>query len=136
WADAILEQFQLVDLFITDECELYGPYNTLLFNLFPYTEHFSVQRAKQLQDLSMLPPSTSSANESAPYFSLRSNPSLLLKLCLPVKSQTTTKFRSVSLADRNLILLKLYGISAMATRFSVYEYDEETKRLLSLPMLR
>lgn len=34
-----------------------------------------------------------------------------------------------SLIGRNLVVPKLYAISAMGTRFSVYEYDKETNAL-------
>ena len=42
WADTIQEQFDLVDRFTTDETEYYRPYNTLLNDLFPHSEHFQV----------------------------------------------------------------------------------------------
>ncbi|PPQ93608.1 hypothetical protein CVT25_005460, partial [Psilocybe cyanescens] len=42
WIDTILEQFQTIDRFTTDESEYYGPYNTLLTGLFPHTEHYQV----------------------------------------------------------------------------------------------
>jgi hypothetical protein len=42
WIDTILEQFEIVDRFTTDESEYYGPYNTLLTDLFPHTEHYQV----------------------------------------------------------------------------------------------
>ena len=36
----------------------------------------------------------------------------------------------ISIIDRNLVIPKLYGISAMGSRFSVYEYAKETNILL------
>ncbi|EDR05009.1 uncharacterized protein LACBIDRAFT_303720 [Laccaria bicolor S238N-H82] len=42
WIDTILEQFESVTRFTTDESEYYGPYNTLLTDLFPHTEHYEV----------------------------------------------------------------------------------------------
>ena len=41
WVDTILEQFETVDRFTTDESEYHGPYNTLT-DLFPHTEHYQV----------------------------------------------------------------------------------------------
>ncbi|TFK41792.1 hypothetical protein BDQ12DRAFT_396780 [Crucibulum laeve] len=37
--------------------------------------------------------------------------------------------RYESLIGQNLVIPKLYGISVMGTRFSVYEYDKATKSL-------
>ena len=36
----------------------------------------------------------------------------------------------VAIIGRNLVIPKLYGISAMGTRFSVYRYNQETNMLL------
>jgi hypothetical protein len=42
WPDTVREQFDLVDRFTTDKTEYYGPYNTLLTDIFPHTEHFQI----------------------------------------------------------------------------------------------
>jgi hypothetical protein len=40
WSETILEQFQPVYWFTTEEREYYGPYTTLLVKLFPDDEGF------------------------------------------------------------------------------------------------
>ncbi|PPQ78864.1 hypothetical protein CVT25_002432 [Psilocybe cyanescens] len=90
WIDTILEQFQIIDTFTTDESEYYGPYNTLLTDLFPHIEHY--QR----------------------YTSFESG----------TDQQMRDQYENI--VGQNLVVPKLYAISAMGTRFSVYEYDKET----------
>ncbi|KAF8801965.1 hypothetical protein BYT27DRAFT_7261619 [Phlegmacium glaucopus] len=42
WSEGVVEQFEIVDLYTTDESELYGPFNSLLVELFPSSEHYQV----------------------------------------------------------------------------------------------
>jgi hypothetical protein len=42
WGATILEQFELVNCYTTDESEYYGPYITLLTDLFPHIEPYQV----------------------------------------------------------------------------------------------
>ena len=42
WTEAILKQLSLVDHFATEESNWYGPFNTLLFGLFPTLEHYQI----------------------------------------------------------------------------------------------
>jgi hypothetical protein len=46
------------------------------------------------------------------------------------KADQQMRDRFVTIIGRNLVIPKLYGISAMGTRFSVYEYNKETNILL------
>ncbi|KAF9505885.1 hypothetical protein BS47DRAFT_1489623 [Hydnum rufescens UP504] len=42
WSEAVIEQFSIVDRFTTEESDWYGPFNTLLFELFPPSEHYQI----------------------------------------------------------------------------------------------
>ena len=43
WDATILEQFELINHYATDESEYYGPYiTTLLTDMFPNIEHYQV----------------------------------------------------------------------------------------------
>ena len=57
WSDAVLEQFFLVDRFTTEDSDWYGPFNTLLFELFPPSEHYQItpqyKRVKGSQDFTV-----------------------------------------------------------------------------------
>ena len=57
WTEAIQKQFSLVDCFATEESNWYGPFNTLLFELFPTSEHYQItpqyKHAKGSQDFTV-----------------------------------------------------------------------------------
>jgi len=42
WANTIIEQFEIVDLHTTEESDFFGPFNSLLSDLFPASEHYMV----------------------------------------------------------------------------------------------
>ena len=44
WSDGVVEQFEIVDLYTTEESDFkfYGPFNSLLSELFPISEHYMV----------------------------------------------------------------------------------------------
>jgi hypothetical protein len=42
WPEGVIEQFEIVDLDTTEESDFYGPFNSLLVELFPSSEHYQV----------------------------------------------------------------------------------------------
>ncbi|KAG6904536.1 hypothetical protein DXG01_009196, partial [Tephrocybe rancida] len=42
WSEGVVEQFEIVDLYTTEESDFYGPFNSLLVELFPSSEHYQV----------------------------------------------------------------------------------------------
>ena len=42
WVDTILEQFEITNQYSTNITKFFGPYNTLLVDLFPHIEGFQV----------------------------------------------------------------------------------------------
>jgi hypothetical protein len=134
WANSIQEQFDLVDRFTTDETEYYGPYNTLLTDLFPHTEHFQIVP----QYKGPITPGSIDfttiyivRKRRCPVFFVEIKPFPHLDdMSSRAKADQQMRDRFVSIIGRNLVIPKLYGISAMGPRFSVYEYTMETNILL------
>jgi hypothetical protein len=140
WADTIREQFDLVDRFTADETEYYGPYTTLLTDIFPHTEHFQI-----------VPQSKGPMTPGSIYFTTiyidrkRKRPVFFIEIkpfphldnfSTRAKADQQMRDRFVAIIGRNPVIPKLYGISAMGTRFSVYEYSQETNILLPLSIAR
>ena len=42
WSEAVMEQFSLVDRYTTEESDWYMPFNALLFELLPPSEHYQI----------------------------------------------------------------------------------------------
>jgi hypothetical protein len=134
WADTVREQFDLVDHFTTDETEYYGPYNTLLTDIFPHAEHFQIVP----QYKGPITPGSIDfttiyivRKRKCPVFFIEIKPFPHLDdISTREKADQQMRDRFVTIIGRTLVIPKLYGISAMGTRFSVYEYNQETNMLL------
>ncbi|KAF8514939.1 hypothetical protein BU17DRAFT_94016 [Hysterangium stoloniferum] len=131
WGATILEQFQLVNRYTTDESEYYGPYITLLTDLFPHTDHYQV--APQFKG-----PATPGSLDFVYVVMKRKVPVLFIEVKPYVylqdmakreKADNQMRGRFRELGSPSLPMPKLYGISAMGTCFSVYEYAKETNRV-------
>ena len=133
WTDTILEQFELINRFTTDESEFYGPYNTLLTDLFPHAEHYQV--APQFKG----PVTLGSVNftmiyivrkHKYPVFFIEIKPYIHLNdIRTQAKADQQMRERFGSMIGPSLAIPNLYGVSAMGTRFSVYQYMKETNIL-------
>ncbi|KAI9438447.1 hypothetical protein BJY52DRAFT_547743 [Lactarius psammicola] len=134
WSETILEQFQFVDRSTMDENEYYGPYNTLLTDLFPPVEHFQV--APQIMAPS-IPDSVDSTviyivtKRKVPVFFIEIRPYFHLQR--PGLRRSSDKHMRRTFRDLVLGILpipKLYGVSAMGTCLSIYECTKATGVLL------
>ena len=131
WKNYIVKQFDLVDRSTTKESDLFGAYFTLLHDLFPAPEYYQVAPQFRLN--------TGSVNYTISYVVLKKEiPIFFVEiktfLALDLGSaraaaddQMRAIFRNFS-SDR-LPQSKLIGISAMGTRFAVYEYSTNDNRL-------
>ncbi|KAI9451761.1 hypothetical protein BJY52DRAFT_86922 [Lactarius psammicola] len=134
WSETILEQFQFVDRSTMDENEYYGPYNTLLTDLFPPVEHFQV--APQIMAPS-IPDFVDSTviyivtKRKVPVFFIEIRPYFHLQQ--PGLRRSSDKHMRRTFRDLVLGILpipKLYGVSAMGTCLSIYECTKATGVLL------
>jgi len=133
WGATILEQFELINRYTTDESEYYGPYITLLTDMFPHIEHYQV--APQFKG----PVTPGSVDFTVIYVVMKRKVPVLFIEVKPYlhlheigtrgKADHQMRERFRDLVGPNLPVPKLYGISAMGTCFSVYEYMKETSRL-------
>lgn len=115
WDDSILEQFE-------HESEYCGPYNTLLTTLFPCTEHYQVA-----------PQYRGPATPGSMYFTIyivrrRLCPVFFIEVKpISTREKADNQMRDISIAGRNIVIPKLYGISAVGTRFTIHDYDKKTQ---------
>jgi hypothetical protein len=133
WVEFILEQFGLVGRFTADESEFYGPYNSLLHDLFPGTEQY-YQVGPQLKRIA------GSMDFTFLYIVMKRRvPVLFIEiktfLChdnsysrAVADHQMREKFLDV--ASGSLPKSKLIGVNAMGTRFAVYEYTPQNRQLI------
>ena len=132
WAPSILKQFEIADPYSTDLTEYCGPYNSLFVDLFPHTEGFQA-----VPDYKA--PTTLGSTDFTTRFIIRYKKFMTPVFFVDIKpvfhlddistrakadEQMREQFESI--VGQNLVIPTLYGISAMGTRFSVYQYDKET----------
>ena len=131
WSDAVLEQFFLVDRFTTEDSDWYGPFNTLLFELFPPSEHYQItpqyKRVKGSQDFTV-------------YYIIRKRRVLVffleLKTYASLSNLSARAQADDQMRDRFREFLsgsiptpKLIGISSFGSQFCVYTLTPETTHL-------
>ena len=131
WSEGITEQFALVDRFTTEESEWYGPFNTLLVELFPSSEHYQVapqyKRVKGSQDFTV---HYLIRKRRVPIFfvEIKTYGSLQnLSARALADDQMRDRFREYS--SGSIPMPKLIGISSFGTRFCVYTFITETRNL-------
>jgi hypothetical protein len=131
WPKFVTTHFDIVDHFTTDDNEYGGPFNTLLTTLFPATEDFEIspqsRRIKGSMDFTII---FIIMKRKVPVFFLAVKAYVALE-CFSLRKQADDHMRRqfLDFSSQSLPLRKLYGISALGTRFSVYEYHSDTHRL-------
>ena len=133
WAPTILQQFEVADQDSTNISQYCGPYNTFLTDPFPHTEGFQVAPAFKAP---MTPDSIDFTTRfiirryraiELPVFFLDVKPTLHTDdISTRKKADEQIREYFESIVGQNLVIPKLYGISAIGTRFSVYNYDKAT----------
>jgi len=133
WPEHIQEQFATVTAFgEVDETEYYGPYNGLLFELFPPLEHFMIvpqfkrPRYPQYIDFSTI---FIVQREKRPVFFIEIKPSgHIRKVSERISADQQMRERFDAFFDE-VNIKTLYGISALGTKICVYAYETETGKL-------
>lgn len=129
WPEFITLQFELVNKFTTEESDYYGPFNSLLNQLFPASEYYQI--APQFKRVA------GSINFTIIYLIARRKvPVLFIELKTHVAYDTDSKAADDQMRDRvldftagSIPIPKLYGLSALGTRFCVYEYTVANRSL-------
>lgn len=129
WPEFITSQFELVNKFTTEESDYYGPFNALLNQLFPASEYYQI--APQFKRVA------GSINFTIIYLIARRKvPVFFIELKTHVAYDTDSKAADDQTRDRvldftagSIPIPKLYGLSALGTRFCVYEYTVANRSL-------
>ena len=125
------EQFSLVDRFTTEESDWYGPFNTLLFELLPPSEHYQItpqyKRAEGSQEFTV---HYIIRKRRVPIFFVALKPYGSLKnLSARALADNQMRDRFRELSSGPLPTPKLLGISSFGTQFCVYTFTTETRTL-------
>ncbi|KAF8885689.1 hypothetical protein CPB84DRAFT_124313 [Gymnopilus junonius] len=131
WDEFIALQFELVNSSTTDDCEYSGPFNTLMLNLFPPASHYQVvPLPKRLHDSNEFSLFYIIKKGTTPIFFLQVKTAVAIN-CPALRKEADEQMRDMFLefASSCLAIPRLYGVSAMGTRVSVYEYTPSNRRL-------
>ena len=136
WTKAILKQFSLVYHFTTEESDWYGPFNTLLFELFSALEHYQITPqyncVKGSQDFTV---HYIIHKRHVPIFFVELKMYGLLKnhsAWALTNDQMHNCFHEFS--SGSIPMPKLVGISSFGTWFCVYTFTTKT-RILELNLI-
>jgi len=131
WSEAVTKQFSLVDRFTRQESDWYGPFNTLLFELFPPSEDYQVTPQYK--------PVEGSRDFTVHYVIRKGRvPIFFVELSLYgslknfyaralADEQMRDHFREIS--SGSFPMPKLVGVSFFGTQFCVYTFTTETRAL-------
>ena len=133
WDEFILEQFETaIPLGEYDESKYYGPYNTLLTDLFPKVEHYMVvpqyKRPRRPESVDFTTIFLIQRQEQPVFF-------LEVKAAGHIhndsdRAAADQQMRERVYALRNDIEIPiLYGASAIGTKLCVYKYTKDSRKL-------
>jgi hypothetical protein len=144
WPDWVLEKFNTIPGGMhaaSRESDFYGPYNTLLYYLFPPQDHYMVVPQYQR------PPAGSSIDFTTIFVVRQTQtqtPIFYLEIKPPLHYYdiSTREAADTQMRDRVRELIgalqipKLHGVSALGTRLAFYQYDAATRTLEPAAILR
>ena len=131
WKNYIVKQFDLVDRSTTKESDIFGAYNTLLHDLFPAAEYYQVTpQFRRYTGSVEYPISYVILKREIPIFFVEIKTFLALNLgSARAAADDQMRVLFLDFSSDRLPQSKLIGISAMGTRFAVYEYSTNDHRL-------
>ena len=131
WSEGVIEQFEIVDLYTTEESDFYGPFNSLLVELFPSSEHYQVSpQFKRIDGSLDFTVQFIDHRRRIPVFFLEVKAFRSLTLLSARGSaddQMRQKFREF--ASRTIPTATLYGLSAFGPQFCVYAFEPATRSI-------
>jgi len=127
----VIRQFEIVDLFTSEESDFYGPFNALLFELFPTEEDYQV--APQFKRHHGSPDPTVQfivRRRRVPIFFIEIKTFRSLKeLSARASADGQMRDRYREFASGSISIPTLYGLSAFGPQFSVYAYNPASRSL-------
>jgi hypothetical protein len=135
WKNHIVKQFDIINRSTTKESDLFGAYNTLLFDLFPPSECYDVAPLFR-RNTGTRPGSVDYTisyvvfKSEIPIFFVEIKTFVALDLG-SARAVADNQMRTIFLdfSSDPLPQAKLIGISAMGTHFAVYEYTTDDRHL-------
>ncbi|KAF8555344.1 hypothetical protein OG21DRAFT_1507760, partial [Imleria badia] len=130
WSEAVVEQFSLVDRSTSKESDWRGPFITLLFELFPISEHFQIvpelKRIKGSKDVFLL---CTIRKRCVPIFFVEINGSYCSLVDVSVRALADDQMRDCfrELMSDSISMPKLIGISAFGTQCCIYTLNTKTR---------
>ncbi|KDR72356.1 hypothetical protein GALMADRAFT_102070 [Galerina marginata CBS 339.88] len=131
WPEGVVEQFEIVDLYTSEESEFYGPFNSLLADLFPSSEHYQVSpQAKRIDESLDFTFQYIVRRRLIPVFFLEIKTFRSLTLLSARGSADNEMRRSFrEFASGTTPIPTLYGLSAFGPQFCVYVFQSDTRRI-------
>ncbi|KAG5639724.1 hypothetical protein H0H81_000004 [Sphagnurus paluster] len=128
WSEGVFEQFDIVDPHTTEESDFYGPFNTLLAELFPSSEHYQI--SPKLRPIGRLLDFTVdfvACHRRTPVFVLEVK-TLRSLTQLSTRGSADEQMRQMfrELASGPILIPTLYGVSAFGPQFCVYALESAT----------
>lgn len=125
YSSGVNEQFEIVDLFTSEESDFYGPFNSLLFELFPTSEHYQISpQFKRLHGSLDYTIQFIIRRRRVPVFFVEVKTFRSLKeLSARMSADKQMRESYLDFASGNISTPTLYGLSAFGPQFSVYTYD-------------
>lgn len=131
WSDGVVEQFEIVDLYTTEESDFYGPFTSLLVELFPSSEHYQVSPQFKRVDGSLdFTVQFIVRRRRIPVFFIEVKTFRSLKELSArggADDQMRQRFREF--ASGTVHTPTLYGLSAFGPQFCVYMYNFATRSI-------
>jgi len=127
----VTEQFEILDLFTSEESDFYGPFNSLLFELFPTNEHYQIApQFKRLHESLDFTIQFIIRCRRVPVFFIDIRTFRSLKeLSARASADRQMRDRYLEFASGSISTPILYGLSAFGPQFSVYTYDPASTNL-------
>jgi hypothetical protein len=125
YSSGVNVQFEIVDLLTSEESDFYGPFNSLLFELFPTSEHYQISpQFKHPHGSLDFTIQFTIRRRRVPLFFVEIKTFRSLKE-LSARASADKQMREGyrEFASSNISTPTLYGLSAFGPQFSVYTYD-------------
>ncbi|KAF8327617.1 uncharacterized protein EI90DRAFT_3223863 [Cantharellus anzutake] len=125
WPSYVTLQFELVNKFTTEESNYYGPFITLLTELFPASEDYQValQFKHVVGHVSTVPTPHVITRHGLPVVFIEFKPQVAYDkdlVCKEVDDQMHERFLNFT---GSIPIPMFYGLSVLGTRFCIYKYS-------------
>lgn len=131
WSPGIVEQFEIVNLYTTEESHFYGPFTSLLVELFPSSEHYQVSPQVKRVDgsLDFTIQFIVYRRRILVFFLEVKTFRSLMQLSARDSADDQMRQRFCEFASGTIPKGILYGLSAFGPQFCVYGFESATRSI-------